>query len=321
MADPAQQPPQAGRAHPAVVVGGDHARRRTDTPPGGGRREHVRLGERVASLLGSGRAGEVGVEVDVAGTRDVRRVVVAARVGHTERPADVEHHHVGEASAQLGGTDQRAHQVDALDDAAGERARLGAGAVEGVPQLGVAAARCDQLLVAAVLDDAALLDDDDARRAAGGLQAVRDEQRGAAARRQVHRPLDLGLGGEIEVRRRLVEDEDRRIHQLGTRPGRAAGAARRRASGQSRSPRCGTHGATVAPARGRRPPAPLARCRDRWHPGVRRRCSNGSCRRTGTAPGARSRGGGGSRGGRRRAGRGRPRARSRPSGRRTWRRA
>src|SRR6188472_3686850 len=48
---------------------------------------------------------------------------------------------------------------------AGDRQRLGRGlgAVEGIPQLGVAAAGGDQLVVAAVLDEAALLDDDDPR--------------------------------------------------------------------------------------------------------------------------------------------------------------
>src|SRR5215218_7505174 len=114
----------------------------------------------------------------------------------------------------------------------GHRAWRRVGAVEGVPQLGVTPAGGDELVVGAVLDEAALLDDHDPRRRARRLQPVGDQERGTALRRQVHRPLHLGLGREVEVRRRLVEDEDRRIDELG--PGEAqqlALAGRERAAG------------------------------------------------------------------------------------------
>ena len=55
----------------------------------------------------------------------------------------------------------------------------------------------------------------DAVGVAGGLQAVGDQDGGAAPGDQPHRLLHPGLGGEVEVGGRLVEQEDRRVDELG----------------------------------------------------------------------------------------------------------
>ena len=79
------------------------------------------------------------------------------------------------------------------------------------------AASREQLVVRAVLDDAAVVDHDDAVGEPGGLQPVRDEDRRAALRGDAHRGLHLGLGLEVEVRRRFVEQQDRGVDEMGAR--------------------------------------------------------------------------------------------------------
>ena len=105
-----------------------------------------------------------------------------------------------------------------------------------VPELGIGAALRQQLLVAAGLDDPAVVDHHDPVGGAGGLQAVGDQQRGAVARHHAHRPLHPGLGAEVEVGRRLVEQQDRRIHQQGAGQADAAAAAPPTVTGRARSP-------------------------------------------------------------------------------------
>jgi hypothetical protein len=61
----------------------------------------------------------------------------------------------------------------------------------------------------AALRDAAVLHDEDLVRAADGRQAVGDDDRRAAAQQPVERALDQDLRRPVDVRRRLVEDQDR----------------------------------------------------------------------------------------------------------------
>ncbi len=61
-----------------------------------------------------------------------------------------------------------------------------------------------------LLDDAALIDHDDAVGRDDRRQAVRDDERGAPRERVGERPLDRELRLGVEVRGRLVEDDDRR---------------------------------------------------------------------------------------------------------------
>ena len=82
----------------------------------------------------------------------------------------------------------------------------------------------------------ALVDDDDAIGVAHGGQAVGDHQHGAAAhevgQRLLHHELALG----VEVGRRLVEDQDRRVLQEGAGDGQALALA----AAESRTPRSPT---------------------------------------------------------------------------------
>jgi hypothetical protein len=71
----------------------------------------------------------------------------------------------------------------------------------------------EQLAFCAALDDAPVLDDDYLVRAPNGRQPVRDDDRRPAVEQPVERGLDQDLGRTIDVRRRLVEDEDARIGQ------------------------------------------------------------------------------------------------------------
>ena len=74
-----------------------------------------------------------------------------------------------------------------------------------------------QLGLGAALRDAALLDHEDLVGAADGGEPVRDDHRGAAAEERVERLLDQDLARAVDVRRRLVEDQDARVGEQ--RPG------------------------------------------------------------------------------------------------------
>src|SRR5258708_7178221 len=67
--------------------------------------------------------------------------------------------------------------------------------------------------MAALLDDFATVEHQDAVEAAHRRQSVRDHDRGAALHQPFHRLLDQRFGFGIEARRRLVEDQDRRVGQ------------------------------------------------------------------------------------------------------------
>src|SRR6267142_2711675 len=62
-----------------------------------------------------------------------------------------------------------------------------------------------------LLDDLAAVEHQDAVEAAHRRQPVRDHDRGASLDEPLHRLLDQGLRFGIEARRRLVEDQDRRV--------------------------------------------------------------------------------------------------------------
>src|SRR3989475_427493 len=69
----------------------------------------------------------------------------------------------------------------------------------------------DQLLVATDLRDAPVVDDDDPVGVPHGRQPVRDHEHGPTAHELGQRLLDHELALRVEVRGRLVEDQDRRI--------------------------------------------------------------------------------------------------------------
>ena len=85
----------------------------------------------------------------------------------------------------------------------------------------------EELVVAAVLDDAAVVDHDDAVGEARGLEPVRDQDRGATVRGHAHRGLHLRLGLQVEVRGRLVEEQDRGIDEVRARERDELALARR----------------------------------------------------------------------------------------------
>jgi len=77
-----------------------------------------------------------------------------------------------------------------------------------------------------------VLQHEDLVGAADGRKAVRDDDRRAAVQQPVECTLDQDLGGAVDVRRRLVEDQDARVRKQRPRdrdqlafPGGQAGAA------------------------------------------------------------------------------------------------
>src|SRR5580700_758678 len=84
-------------------------------------------------------------------------------------------------------------------------------------QLRVQAAEREQLLMGAAFDDPARIQHDDAVGLLYGGKPVRDDEGGAVAHQLRERRLDVPLGLRVERRRRLIEDQDRRI--LEQRPG------------------------------------------------------------------------------------------------------
>ena len=74
----AQQPPEAARVDPGVLVVGDHLRGVADAQPFQGGDEGVVRRQRVAAVRSGARAGEVVVEARVDGAGNVRRGVLLA---------------------------------------------------------------------------------------------------------------------------------------------------------------------------------------------------------------------------------------------------
>ena len=69
----------------------------------------------------------------------------------------------------------------------------------------------EQLVVRAVLDDPALVDHEDQVGVDDRRQPVRDHERRPADHQPLERVEDDGLGPRVDRRRRLVEDQDRRV--------------------------------------------------------------------------------------------------------------
>src|SRR5215211_3377433 len=78
-------------------------------------------------------------------------------------------------------------------------------------QARVRAARVEQFLVRALLLDPAVVEHHDVPGAADRGQAMRDHDRGAPREQPPQPVLDLRLGANVDVRRRLVEDQDARV--------------------------------------------------------------------------------------------------------------
>ena len=75
----------------------------------------------------------------------------------------------------------------------------------------VGALGVEQLVVRALLDDPAAVEHDDPAGLADRRQAVGDDDRRAAREQPAQAGLDAALGVQVDVRRRLVEDEDPRV--------------------------------------------------------------------------------------------------------------
>ncbi len=101
--------------------------------------------------------------------------------------------------------------------AAGHLSRAGDGLLAGelgVVQLGVQAARREQVLVRAAFPDPALVDDEDLVRFPDGGQPVRDDQGRPAAQRGLERRLHRRLRFGVQMRGRLVQHHHgRRLEQ------------------------------------------------------------------------------------------------------------
>src|SRR3954447_5550067 len=95
---------------------------------------------------------------------------------------------------------------------AAARSQTGSGA--GGERVGESAERPvgrEQIGLPSSLDDAPVVDNHDLVGAADGREPVGDDQRGAAAQEPVERALDQQLGRPVDVRGRLVEDQDPRV--------------------------------------------------------------------------------------------------------------
>src|SRR5215212_10771521 len=75
-------------------------------------------------------------------------------------------------------------------------------------QARIGAVRVEQLLVRAGLGDPAVVEHDDAAGAADRGEPVRDHERRAAREQPPQPVLDLSLRAHVDVRGRLVEDQD-----------------------------------------------------------------------------------------------------------------
>ena len=92
-------------------------------------------------------------------------------------------------------------------------------------QLGVEAGLREKGVVGAALDDAAVVQDDDGVGVAHGGQAVGDDDRGALGHELRERAAEHGLVHRIEMRGRLVQDQNRRVLEDGAGDGDALALA------------------------------------------------------------------------------------------------
>ena len=84
-----------------------------------------------------------------------------------------------------------------------------------VPELGIDAAAADQGFVVAAFNDHAVIQHDDLVGIDDGREAMRDHQRGAAARHLFERILNVLFGETVECRGGLVQHQNRRGFQQG----------------------------------------------------------------------------------------------------------
>ena len=89
------------------------------------------------------------------------------------------------------------------------------------------AAGLDELVVRALLDDVPAVENGDSTRTADRRQSVGDHDRGAPGEQPPEPLLDPRLGVDVDVRRRLVEDQDPRVGDRGPREGHQLPLARR----------------------------------------------------------------------------------------------
>ena len=195
--------------------------------------------------------------------------------------------------------------------------RLRPGSVE----LRVAPAGLDQLVVRARLGDPPVLEHHDPPGSPDRRQPVGDHDRRAPGEQPLEPLLDHPLGAHVDVRRRLVEDQDPRLGEQRPREGDDLALAGRERDRRARRPRSRARRAAGRRTRRRRPRSPPRRSRRRSRRAGRRRCCRGSCPRTGSPPGARSRAGCAAPARAGRAGRARRRAPCPAAGHRSARRA
>ena len=69
--------------------------------------------------------------------------------------------------------------------------------------------------MASVFNDPPVVDDQDPLGGPSGLQTVGDDDGGTTSRHQAHRPLNPGLGGQIEVCGGLVQEKDGGLDKMG----------------------------------------------------------------------------------------------------------
>jgi hypothetical protein len=70
-----------------------------------------------------------------------------------------------------------------------------------------------ELVVGTLLNDASLFEDDDPIGGTGGLEAMSDEERRSAPGEAAHRAPDARLRRQVEIRRRLVQNQQRRVDE------------------------------------------------------------------------------------------------------------
>src|SRR5882672_945377 len=97
-----------------------------------------------------------------------------------------------------------------------------------VEECGVGTAARDELAMRALFDDLALVQHDDAIRGLHRREAMRDHEHCATFTNQPHVVLDHALGFIIERAGRLVEDQDARIREQGSRDRDALALAARK---------------------------------------------------------------------------------------------
>ena len=155
-----------------------------------------------------------------------------------------------------------------------------ASAVQSLVHLRVASATSDELVVRAGLDDAAVIDDDDPVGLHGGRQTVRDQHGGARLEQHVERRFDLGLGGQVEVGRGLVEHQHARLRVCRAGQRNSAGVRPTTETGRAHGPRC--QGPAACARRYRAATASTASCRPphRSRRAGRRRCCHAATWRT-----------------------------------------